>query len=116
MLEFQHSLYTHNASITAHACARCEFATSGIAGQTLWGCIISASGISASLWPMLEFQLHHSNERHAEPGLALSVQKALAQDDDAAAIIQDAASDTATVLEDTNARHTLALLPSHTSK
>ena len=24
---------------------------------------------------MLEFQLHQSNERHAEPGLALSVQK-----------------------------------------
>ena len=64
---------------------------------------------------MLEFQLHHSNERHAEPGLALSVQKALAQDDDAVAIMQDAASDTATVLEDTEEGHTLSLLPSHRS-
>jgi hypothetical protein len=42
---------------------------------------------------------------------------ALAQDDEAATIIQDAASDTATVLEDCDitARHTLSLLPSHTS-
>ena len=68
---------------------------------------------------MLEFQLHQSNERHAEPGLALlpgSEGPALAKDDDSAAIIQDAASDTATVLEDTNTLHTSALLPSHTSK
>ena len=39
----------------------------------------------------------------------------LAQDDGAAAIVLDAASDTATVLEDTTGRHTLALLPTHTS-
>ena len=40
---------------------------------------------------------------------------ALAQDDDAAAIIQGAASDTATVLEDANAGHTLSLPPSRTT-
>ena len=48
---FQRLTHTENlcVSITAHACARCEFATSELAGQTLWGGIISASGISASL-------------------------------------------------------------------
>ena len=47
----------------------------------------------------------------ARVGTVSSEGPALAQDDDAATIMQDAASDTATVLEDTEKGHTLSLLP-----
>ena len=40
-----------------------------------WLTIGCDSHTSLGAGPMLKFPLHQSNERHAEPGLALSVQK-----------------------------------------
>ena len=95
MLEFQHSLYTHSK------CLRTLSQSDEPQSRAHVG--ISATSLQRATCC-------------AWVGAVGSEGPALAQDDDAAAIVQDAASDTATVLEDTKEGHTLALLPSHTSQ